>query len=97
MIHVFIERCLAMRGVICIGYINDRKATLGMLGHPIHIFEDVSNFYFLEDRTGFLKIEMSNNPRKFVYIPTSNIGMMEYFKSKEDFEKIYPNIMNKGE
>lgn len=80
-----------MAGVIVVNYIDDKKAVTGK-GHPIHIFEPVSDFYFLKEQAGFLKIELSNHQRKCVYIPTSNIGLVEYFETWEDFQKIYPRV-----
>ena len=78
-----------MAGVMVVGYIDDKKSTTGK-GLPINIFFDVSDYYFLRDQAGFLKIELVNNARKCVYIPTSNIGLVEYFKTEKDFEEIYP-------
>lgn len=30
--------------------------------------------------------------RKIVYIPMSNVAMVEWFESMEDFEKAYPRV-----
>lgn len=78
-----------MAGVMVVNYIDDKKSTTGK-GLPINIFFDVSDYYFLRDQVGFLKIELANNARKCVYIPTSNIGLVEYFETEEDFREIYP-------
>lgn len=78
-----------MAGVMVVGYIDDKKSVTGK-GLPIHIFKDVSDYYFLRDHVGFLKIEFVNNARKCVYIPTSNIGLVEYFGTEKEFEEIYP-------
>ena len=78
-----------MAGVMVVNYIDDKKSTTGK-GLPINIFFDVSDYYFLRDQAGFLKIELVNNARKYVYIPTSNIGLVEYFETEEAFEEIYP-------
>ena len=78
-----------MAGVMVVNYIDSKKSTTGK-GLPINIFFDVSDYYFLRDQAGFLKIELVNNARKCVYIPTSNIGLAEYFETEEDFREIYP-------
>lgn len=78
-----------MASVMVVNYIDGKKSSTGN-GHPINIFYDVSDYYFLRDQAGFLKIELVNNARKCVYIPTSNIGLVEYFENEEDFEEIYP-------
>lgn len=78
-----------MGGVIVVNYIDNKKSETGN-GHPINIFFDVSDYYFLKEQAGFLKIELTNNARKCVYIPTSNIGLVEYFETEEDFREIYP-------
>lgn len=78
-----------MAGVMVVNYIDDKKSTTGK-GLPINIFFDVSDYYFLRDQAGFLKIELVNNARKCVYIPTSNIGLVEYFETEKAFEEIYP-------
>lgn len=78
-----------MAGVMVVNYIDYTKSTTGK-GLPINIFFDVSDYYFLREQAGFLKIELVNNARKCVYIPTSNIGLVEYFETEEAFEEIYP-------
>lgn len=76
-------------GIMNVKYIDDNKAR-NMKGSTTHIWEDVKDFYFLDNGINLLKIEFNGQGRSIVYIPMSNVAMVEYFKSKEDFERVYP-------
>lgn len=78
-------------GVLHVKYLDDRKVT-NIKGVAIHIFNDVKDYCFLTEGLNLLKIELNDQGRDLVYIPMSNVALIEYFKSKEDFEKAYPRV-----
>ena len=80
-----------MAGVIFISYIDSKKST-SRIGHEINIFRNVVEYSFLGEQIGFLEIELIESDSKYVYIPISNIGFMEYFESESKFDELYKNI-----
>lgn len=76
-------------GVLHVKYLDDRKVT-NMNGLAIHIFNDIKDYCFLTEGLSLLKIELNDQGRDVIYIPMSNVALIEYFKSKEDFERVYP-------
>ena len=79
-------------GVLHVKYIDDKQAQ-NMSGFPIHIWDDVNDFGFLDNGINLLRIDLNNQARKIAYIPLSNVAMVEWFESKEDFEKAYPRVI----
>lgn len=63
-------------GVLYVKYKDDKEAKNGR-GIAVHLYQDV-------------KIELDDINREAVYIPMSNIALIEYFKSMEKFNRTYP-------
>lgn len=76
-------------GVLYVKYKNDKDAKNGK-GIAVHLFQDVTNYGFLAEGINLLKIEMSDHYRDAIYIPLSNIALIEYFESMEKFNRCYP-------
>ena len=78
-------------GILHVKYIDDEQAR-NISGFAIHIWEDVNDFGFLYNGLNLLRIDLNDQARKIVYIPMSNVAMVEWFESMEDFEKAYPRV-----
>lgn len=52
--------------------------------------KDVKHYGFLAEGINLLKIELEDDNREAIYIPMSNIALIEYFKSMEKFNRAYP-------
>nr|DAW82473.1 MAG TPA: hypothetical protein [Caudoviricetes sp.] len=76
-------------GVLYVKYINDNQAR-NAKGLAVHIWQGVKDYYFLTEGLNLLKIELHDQGRNIVYIPMSNVALIEYFDSMHDFEKVYP-------
>lgn len=76
-------------GVLYVKYKDDKEAKNGK-GIAVNLFQDVINYGFLAEGINLLKIEMSNYYRDAIYIPLSNVALIEYFESMEKFNQCYP-------
>lgn len=76
-------------GVLYVKYINDNQAR-NAKGLAVHIWQGVKDYCFLTEGLNLLKIELHDQGRNIVYIPMSNVALIEYFDSMYDFEKAYP-------
>ena len=76
-------------GVLYVKYINDNQAR-NAKGIPVHLWQGVKDYCFLTEGLNLLKIELRDQGRNVVYIPMSNVALIEYFDSMYDFEKAYP-------
>lgn len=76
-------------GVLYIKYRDDDKARNGK-GIAVHLYQDVKHYGFLAEGINLLKIELEDDNREAVYIPMSNIALIEYFESMEKFNQMYP-------
>lgn len=76
-------------GVLYVKYINDNQAR-NAKGLAVHLWQGVKDYCFLTEGLNLLKIELHDQGRKIVYIPMSNVALIEYFESMDDFEKAYP-------
>ena len=76
-------------GVLYVKYKDDEEAKNGR-GIAVHLYQDVKHYGFLAEGINLLKIELDNINREAVYIPMSNIALIEYFKSMEKFNRAYP-------
>lgn len=68
---------------------DDKEAKNGK-GIAVNLFQDVTNYGFLAEGINLLKIEMSDHYRDAIYIPLSNVALIEYFESMEKFNRCYP-------
>ena len=50
----------------------------------------VKDYCFLDEGCSILKIELREQGRSIVYIPMSNVALIEYFESMHNFEQAYP-------
>ena len=76
-------------GVLYVKYKDDKETKNGK-GIAVHLFQDVTNYGFLAEGINLLKIEMSDHYRDAIYIPLSNVALIEYFESMEKFNRCYP-------
>lgn len=76
-------------GVLYVKYKDDEEAKNGR-GIAVHLYQDVKNYGFLAEGINLLKIELEDDNRNAVYIPLSNVALIEYFESMEKFNRAYP-------
>lgn len=76
-------------GVLYIKYIDDKLAR-NAKGITVHLWQGVKDYCFLTEILSLLKIELRDQGRDVVYIPMSNVAMIEYFESMEKFNQEYP-------
>lgn len=76
-------------GVLYVKYINDNQAR-NAKGLAVHIWQGVKDYCFLTEGLNLLKIELREQGRSVVYIPMSNVALIEYFESMDNFEQAYP-------
>lgn len=76
-------------GVLYVKYINDNQAR-NAKGLAVHLWQGVKDYCFLDEGCSILKIELREQGRSVVYIPMSNVALIEYFESMHDFDKAYP-------
>lgn len=76
-------------GVLYVKYKDDEQAKNGK-GIAIHLYQDVKHYSFLAEGINLLKIELDDQNRDAVYIPLSNVALIEYFESMEKFNRCYP-------
>ena len=77
-------------GVLYVKYINDNQVR-NAKGLAVHLWQGVKDYCFLDEGASILKIELREQGRSIVYIPMSNVALIEYFKSMHDFEQAYPS------
>lgn len=79
-------------GVLYIKYKDDKEAKEAKNGRGIavHLYQDVKHYGFLAEGINLLKIELEDDNREAIYIPLSNIALIEYFESMEKFNRAYP-------
>lgn len=77
------------KGVLYVKYKDDKEAENGK-GIAVNLFQDVTDYGFLAEGINLLKIEMSDYYRDAIYIPLSNVALIEYFESMEKFNRCYP-------
>ena len=75
-------------GVLYVKYINDNQAR-NAKGLAVHLWQGVKDYCFLDERCSILKIELREQGRSIVYIPMSNVALIEYFESMDKFEQAY--------
>lgn len=82
---------LTEKGVLYVKYKDDNAAKNGK-GIAVHLFQDVKDYSFLPEGINLLKIEMrdSHYHDTTIYIPLSNIALIEFFESMKDFNRRYP-------
>lgn len=66
-------------GVLYIKYKDDEEAKNGR-GIAVHLYQDVKHYGFLSEGINLLKIELDDINREAVYIPMSNIALIEYYE-----------------
>lgn len=76
-------------GILYIKYKDDKEAKNGR-GIAVHLYQDVKYYGFLAEGINLLKIELKDDNREAIYIPISNIALIEYFESMEKFNRAYP-------
>lgn len=76
-------------GVLYIKYKDDKEAKNGR-GIAVHLYLDVKHYGFLAEGINLLKIELEDDNREAVYIPLSNVALIEYFESMDKYNKAYP-------
>ena len=76
-------------GVLYVKYKDDKEAKNGR-GIAVHLYQDVKHYGFLAEGINLLKIELEDDNREAIYIPMSNIALIEYFESMEKFNRAYP-------
>lgn len=76
-------------GVLYVKYRDDDEARNGK-GIAVHLYQDVKHYGFLAEGINLLKIELEDDNRNAVYIPMSNVVLIEYFESMEKFNRAYP-------
>lgn len=77
-------------GVLYVKYINDNQAR-NAKGLAVHLWQGVKDYCFLTEGLSLLKIELRDQGRSVVYIPMSNVALIEYFESMDKFEQAYPS------
>ena len=80
---------MTKKGVLYVKYKDDKEAKNGK-GIAVNLFQDVTDYAFLAEGINLLKIEMSDYYRDAIYIPLSNVALIEYFESMEKFNRCYP-------
>ena len=82
---------MTKKGVLYVKY-KDDKAVKNAKGIAVHLFQDVTDYGFLAEGINLLKIELDNQggDRDAVYIPLSNVALIEYFESMKKFNQCYP-------
>lgn len=82
---------MTKKGVLYVKYKDDKEAR-NAKGISVHIFQDVKDYGFLAEGINLLKIELDNRggDRDAVYIPLSNVALIEYFESMKKFNQCYP-------
>lgn len=80
---------MSKKGVLYVKY-KDDKAVKNEKGIAVHLFQDVKDYGFLAEGINLLKIELGGQSRDVVYIPLSNINLIEYFDSMDKFNQCYP-------
>lgn len=76
-------------GVLYVKYINDNQAR-NAKGIAVNLWQGVKDYCFLDEGCSILKIELRDQGRNIVYIPMSNVTLIEYFESMEKFNQVYP-------
>ena len=82
---------MSKQAVLYVKYKDDNAAKNGK-GIAVHLFQDVKDYSFLPEGINLLKIEM-HDPYFYantIYIPLSNVALIEYFESMEKFNQCYP-------
>lgn len=74
-------------GVLHVKYINDHQAK-NAKGIAVNLWQGVKDYCFLDEGCSILKIKLRG--RDVVYIPMSNVALIEYFESMEKFNQVYP-------
>lgn len=82
-------------GILYVKYINDNQAR-NAKGIPVHLWQGVKDYCFLTEGLNLLKIELRDQGRSIVYIPMSNVTLIEYFESMDKFEQAYPKCNGFG-
>lgn len=80
---------MTKKGVLYVKY-KDNKEARNAKGISVHLFQDVKDYGFLAEGINLLKIELSRQDRDAVYIPLSNVALIEYFESMDKFNQCYP-------
>lgn len=80
---------MSKKGVLYVKYIDNEEAK-NAKGIAVHLFQDVRDYGFLAEGINLLKIELGNQSRDVVYIPLSNVALIEYFESMDKFNRTYP-------
>lgn len=75
--------------VLYVKYINDNQAK-NAKGIAVHLWQGVKDYCFLDEGCSILKIELLDQGCSIVYIPMSNVALIEYFESMEKFIQVYP-------
>lgn len=75
--------------MLYVKYKDDEEAKNGR-GIAVNLYQDVKHYGFLAEGINLLKIELEDDNREAIYIPMSNIALIEYFKSMEKFNRAYP-------
>lgn len=75
--------------LLYVKYINDNQAR-NAKGLAVHLWQGVKDYCFLTEGLNLLKIKLHDQGRNIVYIPMSNVALIEYFDSMHDFDKVYP-------
>lgn len=72
--------------VLYVKYVNDNQA-LNSKGIAVNVFQGVKDYCFLTEGLSLLKIELHDPYPDVVYIPMSNVAMVEYFESMDKFNR----------
>lgn len=73
-------------GVLYVKYINDNQAR-NAKGLAVHLWQGVKDYCFLTEGLSLLKIELHDPYPDVVYIPMSNVTLVEYFESMDKFNQ----------
>ena len=72
--------------VLYVKYLNDNEA-LNSKGIAVNVFQGVKDYCFLTEGLSLLKIELHDPYPDVVYIPMSNVAIVEYFESIDKFNR----------
>lgn len=72
--------------VLYVKYINNNQA-LNSKGTAVNVFQGVKDYCFLTEGLSLLKIELHEPYPDVVYIPMSNVALVEYFESTDKFNR----------
>lgn len=75
-------------GVLYVKYINDNQVR-NAKGVTVNLWQGVKDYCFLDEGCSIFKIELHEQGRSIVYIPMSNVALIEYFESMDKFEQAY--------